>query len=479
MGDPERVLARFTGERAGSAPLTWGQAAIWKAVESVAPDDHWLNVRRVIVVPGRRAVRIPELRTAVGRLVTRHEALRTLIQPAGAGPVQVVVPAGQLEIAMVEVDVDVDPGATPRRLIELNDSVCAPPVLADATDAMLCRLAGERFDYATAWPLRVGAVVDGPSGLVRHVVLVFSHVAVDWHAAEQVVRDLRMLLARGVLPTRDALRPLELAAREQTAGRRTERAVAHWLRAYQRIPTEPFPLTLPAAQPRYRQAILTSPALRTAVPLVAARHAMSTSTVLLAATAAVIGAATGHGACGLLTIGSNRFQAGHGSVIAPMNQLALIALDLAGVGLDDPACLDTLVPVAWRAALEAYQHGYYDQVALDLALAGAGHDPGDVTVAPFCCFNDLRADGDRALPAGLAEPLPVADRSRLRLALRDTTVDWLSMASFNWRFYLEVRSAPGALGLVLTADTMAMPPERLERLLRQLELLVVESALRG
>ena len=78
------------------------------------------------------------------------------------------------------------------------------------------------------YPLRVALVT--VDDRVRQIVLVFSHCAVDFHAATTVLRDLRVLLLRGSLDSPPGLQSLDLAARERTTGlRRSQRAVAYWV----------------------------------------------------------------------------------------------------------------------------------------------------------------------------------------------------------------------------------------------------------
>lgn len=426
----------FAGRRAVSAPLTWGQRAIWKAIESVTPNDHWLNVRRILRVPAKRALDLPGALEALSRLVSRHEGLRTRIRSGPNGLVQQVADAGRVPVEVVEVADAPDPAAT--------------------AGEVLARLASRPFRYADELPLRV-ALLTG-AGRVHRIVLVASHVALDWYAAELLVREMRLLLARGSAPVHSGLSPVDLARRERESGRRTERALAHWLTAYRRMPEELF--AVDGAAPRFREVCLTSRALGPAAAVVAARHGVSTSCVLLAATAALAGRFTGHPTCGLLTVVHNRFQPGHEHIVAPMNQLALVVLDVGGA----PA-LDDLVPEAWRAALTAYRHAYYDQDALDRALAGAGRG-GGLHVDPYFLFNDVRSATDAG--PSTAPEWPV-----------DSEVVASDMDTLNWRCYVEVRDAPGGLALAVQADTRALPPDRIEAFARQLELTVVESAMKG
>lgn len=42
------VRVPFTGDRAGTAPLTWGQRAIWNAILRTAPNDIYFNIGRLL-----------------------------------------------------------------------------------------------------------------------------------------------------------------------------------------------------------------------------------------------------------------------------------------------------------------------------------------------------------------------------------------------------------------------------------------------
>lgn len=42
----ERTLVEFSGSRGGICALSWGQVAIWRAVQRMVPDDAALNDRR-------------------------------------------------------------------------------------------------------------------------------------------------------------------------------------------------------------------------------------------------------------------------------------------------------------------------------------------------------------------------------------------------------------------------------------------------
>src|SRR4051812_8107870 len=105
-GGTMRYYAGFGGGRTLSAPMTWGQAAIWKSIDNLAPHDSYLNRGRMFTVDGYP----PEESAAViGRLLTRHESLRTRVAlhfGAEDLPGQVLDGDGALAIEAVEADPD-------------------------------------------------------------------------------------------------------------------------------------------------------------------------------------------------------------------------------------------------------------------------------------------------------------------------------------------------------------------------------------
>ncbi|MDI5943935.1 hypothetical protein QLR68_38570, partial [Micromonospora sp. DH15] len=123
---------------------------------------------------------------------------------------------------------------------------------AAAARAAADRLADVAFDHAAEWPVRAAVVT--VDDRVRQVVLVFSHSTVDAHAAEVVLRDLRLLLLRGRLDTPPGPQSADVARLQHTADvRRSARTVAYWLREFDRLPTAPLPDGGPGLTPRYRR----------------------------------------------------------------------------------------------------------------------------------------------------------------------------------------------------------------------------------
>jgi Condensation domain len=448
------VFAEFRGERAVVAPLTWGQQAMWRLIRLIAPADGWLNQLRCLAGFRRATLGPAAVAVAIGRLVSRHEALRTRIREVDGEVCQVVADRGRVPVEVVSA---------------------APADADDAGRELAQRLVQPAFDHADDLPIRVGVVT--VDGRVTCIALVLSHMCADWFAADLVERELRILLLHQAVNAPRGVQPVDLAYRQRAVQRpQSDRALAYWLAQYQRIPPGMFARVdgaRDASTPsRYQRMYLTSAALPAAAALLAARHRVTTSTVLLTATAARIGEWTGQPVCGLMTMVNNRFQPGHAQVVSSMNQLGLFVLDVGPGGAD----LDELIPRAWRAALLAYRNGYYDVADHEAAVQAAGRTSG-IEADPFCCFSDVRLTSSGGTIPGPSGPDGPPDAGQLPAALQHSALSVEPVDEFNWQFYLEVRDAPGALCLVLVSDTRYLPADHAERFLRGLERNVVDAAL--
>ncbi|WP_051864610.1 condensation domain-containing protein [Streptosporangium roseum] len=426
---------RFSGSRSGTAPLTWGQRAIWDTIQKTAPDDHYFNFGRVLKVPRRaRPLTVERAVEVLGTLVERHGSLRTRL---GAGPSQVLETSGAIAVTLSAGD----------------------------PDRLLDTLAERAFDYAGEWPLRVGLVVADET--VTHIVLVFCHLAADGLGAEAAITDLRLLLLRGAVPGPPPPSPLDLARWQRSEqGLRVARIAAeHWESEYRRIPPTMFdrPVAVPEGPPVWRAQIV-SRALDLAVQRIAALHGVSTSTVLLAASSMLVGAVTGHDVCAMLPIVGNRFRADTANAVTTLSQEGLFVLDLRG-----DATFADLLRRAKPAALRAYRSAYHDPDDRDRLTARISRERG-AEIHPYCCFNDMRFV-DRVDASH--------DERTVRQAMAETALTWpLSQDRLNCRFCLHVTGEPGGLGVSLTADTRFLPRPAMERYLYDLESLLVEAAFR-
>ncbi|MEV7007978.1 hypothetical protein [Streptosporangium sp. NPDC051022] len=488
---------RFSGSRSGTAPLTWGQRAIWDAIRKTAPDDHYFNFGRVLPVPRRaRPLTVARAVEALGALVERHESLRTRLgtglgTPGGTPPVSGETASGETASGAPRIPPQAG-AAEPSQVLEASGVI--PVTVSDGDpEPLLETLAEAAFDYTGEWPLRVGLVVEGgptdrPTGraadgtdgestgrgsagehadaVVTHIVLVFCHLAADGLGAEVAITDLRLLLLRGTVPGPPPPSPLDLAHRQHSEQGRRIAAIAaeHWEREYRRIPPTMFdrPSAVSESPPIWR-AQLVSRAMDLAVQRIAAVHGTSTSTVLLAASSALVGAVTGHDVCAMLPIVANRFREEAAHAVTTLSQEGLFVLDLRRDSFTE------LLRAAKPAALRAYRSAYHDPDDRDRLIERVSRERG-TRIHPYCCFNDMRF-ADRADASH--------DERTVRRAMEETILTWpLSQDQLNCRFCLHVTGEPGGLGVSLTADTRYLSRAAMERYLRDLESMLVDAAFR-
>ncbi|MFD0410578.1 condensation domain-containing protein [Kitasatospora sp. NPDC127116] len=429
----------FSSGRTGSGPATWGQRAIWDAVRQLPPADA-PRYNIATAAPLDPGLPLPVLLTALEQLLHLHDSLHTRLLPDEAGDLrQTVDGEGTLAVHLLTAGEGQDPAGQGARLHE--------------------ELAAQAFDTAVQWPLRIGAVTAG--GLVRHVSLVLSHTAVDGSGMSRLVADLAALCLGGSPEELAELRrstrqPLE-EAEFQTSDRGLQRDAAARKQFVRKLRLGPDRLFPPAAeQPaRFPNAVLRSPALPRAVERVAARHRVSTGSVLLAATAAMTARLAGSTEAVLNVVVNNRF----------LPELADAVSVVAGDGLfrlpDATAEFGEVVRRTHAAAIGTYRHAYYDRSALAAEVARLTAE-GVRLADRSCVFNDTR------------ELLPVAaDPGEDR-----TTLTW--PVEFEPRpgltYALDVLQSAEALSLAMTADPSLLPRTAMERFLCGIEELILTEA---
>lgn len=168
-GGPARpALTRGTAaDRPAEPPLSFAQRRLWllQQMDGASAAYNFPLVARV-----RGALDVPAFRAALGDVMERHEALRTLIGEREGVPYQRVLPAGEAR-PVVEVipaaEVSEQPGGVARLV---RDAVARP------------------FDLATEPPLRVTIAETGPDEHV--IVLLLHHITTDEWSDRPFLRDL-------------------------------------------------------------------------------------------------------------------------------------------------------------------------------------------------------------------------------------------------------------------------------------------------
>ncbi|MFB6818490.1 MupA/Atu3671 family FMN-dependent luciferase-like monooxygenase [Streptomyces sp. NPDC056347] len=377
-------------------PLSPGQERIW-FLERLLPGRTAYNEVKAIRLRG--PLDAGALRTALRRLVDRHEGLRTVFRPAGDSAVQLV-----------------RDGAEPD--FEPVDGTLRPE---DTVRETLAAESARRFDLENG-PLFVSRLVRTADD--EHVlVMSFHHIVVDAASATVLCRDLSAFYRAELDGTRTGPPPLAWSyaayARERRAaadGPGTARDLAHWTRV---LAGDLPVLDLPADRPRPAEmtsrgrAVFCSldPGLSEQVRQVGRSHRATLFMTLVAGWAAMLRQVTGQDD---LVIGipvSDRPQRAEELIGFFVNTLAL-RVDLSG----DPG-FTTLLERVRAVALDAYDHAEtpFEEVVRALAPPRrTDRTPVFQTCAEFQSAEPFRLD----LPGIEAEALDAGPDK----ALTDLTV---------------------------------------------------------
>ena len=454
LAGTDQVVVDFTAPRAGTAPLTWGQKAIWQDMQDSG--GQFSMGGRAPVPEGSTVADVAAL---LGSLMGRHAALRMRLGTDDAGrPGQVVAGSGQisLDIMTLPDDAEVVPFA-----VHLMDTW---PLT--------------RFDFGHDWPLRMAVLRQ--RGACRYLVWVLSHLVADGGAHLLFLDDLIAVRDGGAAAGQSRRRDiLDIADGERAPQARqlSSRAMRYWESALRHIPAETFgPPGRPLDQPgrlldqpgkQFWQARFTSPAAQASMLAIARRTGTDASRVTLALIATAIGRATGAAPLTIKVMVNNRFRPGLADVIAPIAQNSVVTIDVADISVDEA------VARSRSATLTAGMRAYYDPD--DLAEVTAQLDaergyPARVT----CRVNDqramiMRADGQAA--AGQVTPEQISQK------LAETSLTWLGPREhMHEQANILIENRTDAVSLHMMWDRSCLTDAQVEALLRGVEEVAVEAA---
>ena len=157
-------------QRSGPPPLSFAQARLW-FLDQLSPGSAVYNMPLPLRLDG--ALDPSVLRSVLGEVVRRHEALRTTFPSAGGGPYQAIAPEALVPLAIVDL------GALP-----------AP----GSSAAALAAAEGARpFDLGAGPLLRATLL---KLGRERHILLLtMHHIVSDGWSMEVLLRELAALYA--------------------------------------------------------------------------------------------------------------------------------------------------------------------------------------------------------------------------------------------------------------------------------------------
>jgi hypothetical protein len=422
------IDVKVAGCRGGTGPLTWGQRSILNILRMRGPEAWTENLGAWADLP--RGTDLAGALARITQVLSLHDALRTRITDADAA--QTVDPAGVASVEIVDTD---------------------DRPLDDAADEVVDRLKETRFALADEWPVRFAVLLR--AGAAVGVAYACSHVVGD-------ARARHLLTAALENPPADAgVQPLDQAAWEASppglaAG---ARSAAYWRAQLTAMPATLFPAEpgVPDDGYRFWYARFVSPLVTTAASLVAHRQGVSTSSVLYAALAAALTAATGADRCPMGTVAANRTRAGTQAAVGSFAQLVPITFDVA----DRP--FGELVGAAAAANLTALRRGAYDP-AMRAAVTQEVELARGTALDLSLWFNDARVD------AGAAGPGAAPDRQRGR-------AEWVHRARRgDSTVFVYVSGSAGGTVLDLMVDTCRLSRGAAEQLLADVETVLADAA---
>ncbi|MFD8376282.1 amino acid adenylation domain-containing protein [Streptomyces sp. NPDC059688] len=236
-GDTDRRPALVAGERPERVPLSAAQRRLWFLDQMEGPSATY-NIPLAVRLTG--TLDADALHLALGDVVARHEALRTVFPADQGTPYQQILPAE-----------------------DARPTLALIPATREALPAVLRDLSATTFDLARELPVRADLVQAGDD---EHVLLLVTHhIASDGWSNTPLMRDLAAAYTARVAGAAPAWEPLPVQYADYALWQQAllaadeERQLDHWRRVLAGLPDE---VTLPADRARpatasYRGASLT------------------------------------------------------------------------------------------------------------------------------------------------------------------------------------------------------------------------------
>ncbi|MER7005148.1 hypothetical protein ABT297_19150 [Dactylosporangium sp. NPDC000555] len=191
---------------------------------------------------------------------------------------------------------------------------------------------------------------------------------------------------------------------------------------------------------------------------IAARLRVDARSVLLGVYAVATARITGANPVVAQLLVSNRFRPGLSAIVSNISQTGLLVADVAGITVDEA------IARTRRASVNAYKHAYFDVAEWKAMLAAKGVELGSY-------YNDRPSP----LPQSTVTVVPPLDV--LRAALPQTSAPrWTNLPYFNERLMVTIDDAPGAVALLVLADTHYVPRQQMAALANEMEEVAVAAA---
>jgi hypothetical protein len=439
----EQIHVQFKGEGSGPEPLSWGQWAQWKAIEL---DGRVASAGGTMALTNGATVK--QLANMLGLIVSRHEALRTVVELDDQGvPHQRVLDSGDLVLEVRHLEDGEDPAAVAEEISDGYD-----------------QKGWDVFKYDS---VRMAAVCR--DGKPSHFVAMYNHFFIDGSGIDAISRDLANLdMENGrQLASVTGMTPIEQARSQQTASAERQGRVSlrHWENTMRNMPLRLFGDSADKRTPRYWEATYNSPAAHLAVQVLMARTSLHSSVLILAAYARALARVSGKDMIVLRSLVSNRYRPGLRESVSAVAQSGLTVIDATECSFEEMA------DRAFRAQVAGGRHGYYDPRELWALIDRVAQERGE---SP-----DLKvyySDRRRGKALGLGEgPLPTRDQALAALPRSTLTVGARGDGPGTTAFFL-VNVAKDAIEYEMSYDTHRISPAQHEAILREVEKVLVDAA---
>jgi cytochrome P450 len=390
QAEPSPVPFQGCSQRSG--PVSWAQASVWQWISQGLAEGLGTNydLRFSVKVPSGTAV--GDFLTAIGRMVSRHESLRTKFQlDAGHLVRQDAVGAGLADVTRYRV-----------------------PTGHATTDELLRSWVGrEMLDVTNNYPFRAGFVAAG--GVVTHAAFVVSLIIADAAACENLtaalMSELSAISGGGTAPQDPVFQQLDQAEWEISAeGLRAEhRALEYWREQLAAIRRLPRPTVIDHGT--IRSVVVPADSILTAAGDVARTSGISSSAVILTAFLEAVAHTLGLDGFGYYLNCSNRTDQGRRSSITRLKNMTVC------VYAPGPADFRSRARQVFRDSLHAYRHAQSPGVMLLPRLGVPANQ------APFVQFNDVRSVVTMDRPVATAGPAAPALSVRAEIPSLDSHTD--------------------------------------------------------
>jgi hypothetical protein len=297
--------------------------------------------------------------------------------------------------------------------------------------------------------------------VLTHQVTVVSHLVTD---ALGGVIMMQEVTRREPAPVA-GMQPLEQVRRQRSpAGQRqNDAAMRYWGRQLRTVPARTVPASTDRREPRYREGLLHSTALRLALRAIVERDGGDSAAVLLAVFAAALTRVTGVDPVVIRPIVGNRFWPGLADVVCPVNQAGLFVADVAGAPFPE------VLGRVRRAVMSTYKYASYDPLRLAELITEVERERGE-RIDLSVLFNDRRTAN--------RSDLPVAAPADINTALEQTRFDWpVARDDPHEPLMVNVEDTAGAVDVRIVFDTHHLAPGSAEACLRIMEEVAVAAAM--